>query len=78
MPISDLFIAKRYQNDTIEWKLFDAYKLNDGYDIEIIENGIMESMIITDELKVSGANFDAKRRQNLKGVNITCGLMVFL
>lgn len=78
MPISDFFIAKRYQNDTNEWKLFDAYKLNDGYDIEITENGIIESMIITDGLKVSGANFAAARRQNLKGVNITCGLMVFL
>lgn len=77
MPISDLFIAKRCQNDTNEWKLFDAYKLNVGYDIEITENGIIESMQVTDRLKVSEANFSATRRQNLKGVNITCGLMVF-
>ena len=76
--MSDLFIARRYQNDSMKWQLFDAYKLNDGYDIEITENGLIEAITHSDDLIVTGANFSSTRRQNLKGVNITCGLVVFL
>lgn len=78
MPISDLFIAKRHKTyNTTQWKLFDAYKLNHGYQIEITENGIIEAVNNIDGLKVSKANFSSTRRKNLKGVNITCGLVVF-
>lgn len=76
MPISDLFIAKRTQNEILQWKLFDVYKLNYGYDIEITENGMIETVGDNDDLNVIGANFSSARRQNLKGVNITCGLVV--
>ncbi|XP_055300052.1 glutamate receptor ionotropic, kainate 2-like [Sitodiplosis mosellana] len=77
MPISDLFIAQRYHNnDTIQWKLFDAYKLNYGYDIEITENGVIEAITNMNGLIVSAANFSYTRRQNLKGINITCGLVM--
>lgn len=78
MPISEMFIVKRFQDNTTQWKLFDAYKLNHGYDIEISENGIIEAIEDTNELKVSGANFSSARRQNLQGVNVTCGLVVFM
>lgn len=78
MPMSDVFIATRYQNDSIKWQLFDAYKLNDAYDIEMTENGVIEAITNSDDLIVTGANFSSTRRQNLKGVNITCGLVVFL
>lgn len=72
MPISDLFIAKQIQNETIiRWKLFDAYKLNYGYDIEIQENGIIIETNSPDELTIIGANFSSARRQNLKGT-IVC------
>lgn len=77
MPISDLFIAKRSQTEQKQWKLFDAYKLNFGYNIEITENGMIESMKYEDKLSVIGAKFSSVRRQNLKGVNVTCGLVVF-
>lgn len=77
MPISDLFIAKRIQNSTVQWKLFDAYKFNRGYNVEITENGRIETMGgEDDEWHVVGANFSTARRQNLKGINVTCGLVV--
>lgn len=79
LPTSDLFIARHYQNDTIHWNLFDAYKLNYGYDIEITENGVIEAAANANDLMVvSGADFSSARRRNLNGVNITCGLVVFL
>lgn len=77
MPISDLFIAKQSQMEKIQWKLFDAYKLNYGYDIEITENGMIGSMENCDKLRVIDAKFSSVRRQNLMGVNVTCGLVVF-
>lgn len=76
MPISDLFIARRMQSDIIEWTLFDAFKLNYGYGIEISENGMIVKIANDDELKVVGANFSTARRQNLNGVNVTCGLVI--
>lgn len=75
MPISDLFIAKRIGSEKIKWKLFDAYKLNVGYNITVNENGMID-MDDNDELKVIGAKFSSVRRQNLKGVIATCGLVV--
>lgn len=75
MPISELFIAKRMPNDEIiEWTLFDAYKLNYGYNIEISENGAI--LQFQNDLRVIAANFSTARRQNLKGVNVTCGLVI--
>lgn len=74
MPISDLFIAKK--TSETEWKLFDAYKLNHGYEIEISENGMIVEIADVDEFKVVGANFSTARRQNLNGVNVTCGLVI--
>lgn len=67
LPMSDLFIAKRIQEDSVmQWKLFDAYKVNKGYDIEIGENGIIATNS-ANELNIIGANFSSMRRQNLKG-----------
>lgn len=74
MPISELFITKRIHNDSAQWKLFDAYKLNREYDIQITENGMIEQW--NDGLHVVGADFSTARRQNLNGVNVTCGLVV--
>lgn len=76
--MSDLFIARRYQTDSMKWQLYDAYKLNDEYDIEITANGVIEAIPNSDDLIVIGTNFSPTRRQNLKGVNINCGLVVFL
>lgn len=76
MPISDLVIAKRVEADR-NWKLFDAYKLNLGYDIEINENGIIAAME-NDELQVIGADYSSSRRKNLKAVRVNCGLVVKL
>lgn len=76
MPISDLFIAKRIQRDEIQYQLYDAFKLNNGYDIEVIENGMITALDSCDELQVIKANFSAARRQNLKGVIVNCGLVV--
>lgn len=61
----------------MHWLLFDAYKIDYGYEIEIFQNG----MIYTNEnntLELSGANFLAKRRMNLKGIHIPCGLVVII
>lgn len=75
MPISDLFIAKRSSNDQwLQWQLFDAYKLNYGYNIVVSSNGFITTK--NDSLEVIDANFSSTRRQNLNGVNVTCGLMV--
>lgn len=75
MPISDLFIAKRSSNDQwLHWQLFDAYKLNYGYNIVVSSNGFITTK--NDSLEVIDANFSSTRRQNLNGVNVTCGLMV--
>lgn len=70
-----MFIAKRIQNDSrVRWKLFDAYKINYGYDTEIGENGIIIGTNSSNELSVVGANFSSMRRQNLKGaiVRLKC------
>lgn len=76
MPISDVFIAKKYQTDKVQWKFFDIYKLNYGYDSEISENGMLVSGAVDNDLV--GMNFSSARRQNLQGVNVTCGLVVLL
>lgn len=76
MPISDIFIAKRIQTESAQWQLFDAYKINHGYDIIISSNGMIVS--IDDELTVTGADFSPARRQNLKGAIVNCGLVVIL
>lgn len=77
MPISELFIAKRMQDDIIQWVLFDAFKLNYGYNIDISQNGIiLHNSNDDDDWQVIGANFSTARRQDLKGVNVTCGLVV--
>lgn len=71
MPISDLFIVRRIQNDIIvKWKLFDAYKINYGFHTEIGENGIMIRNNSVNESNIIGANFSSTRRQNLKGVTV--------
>lgn len=75
MPVSDLVIAKRTQSNQLQWKLFDAFKFNLGYDIEINENGMIQAME-NGSLTFSGTNFSPMRRQNLKGVNVNCGLVV--
>lgn len=72
LPISDVFIAKQYYNDGLmQWKLFDVHKINYGYDIEIVENGMIIATASANELGVVGANFSSSRRQNLKGA-IVC------
>ncbi|XP_031622981.1 uncharacterized protein LOC116340566 [Contarinia nasturtii] len=77
MPISDVFIIKRHQNDKIQWKMFDAYKLNYGYDSEVMENGyVIEFGPANEDLMIVEMNFSSARRQNLKGVNVTCGLVI--
>lgn len=76
MPISELFVAKRMQNEITEWTLFDAYKLNYGYNIDIVENGMISQLGNEDDLKVIGANFSTARRQNLNGAKVSCGLVV--
>lgn len=76
LPISDVFIAKRVQGDFLQWKLFDAYKINYGYDIEIGGNGMIIETNSTNELSVVGANFSSKRRQNLKGA-IVCKYVLY-
>lgn len=53
--------------DIMQWKLFDAYKINYDYNIEIEENGSIIETNSTNELSVVGANFSSVRRQNLKG-----------
>lgn len=55
------------QEDITQWKLFDAYKVNYNYDIEIEENGSIIDMNSTNGLSIVGANFSSVRRQNLKG-----------
>lgn len=55
----------------MQWKLFDAYKINYGYVIEIGENGMIIETNSTNNLSVIGANFSSVRRQNLKGA-IVC------
>lgn len=55
------------EEDFIHWKLFDAYKINYGYEVEIGENGMIIEMNSTNEINVLGANFSSVRRQNLKG-----------
>lgn len=76
LPVSDLFIAKRMQseNDTLRWKLFDAYKVNYGYGIECKANGMIIAASSADEMHVIGANFSSARRQNLKGA-IVCSMI---
>lgn len=75
MPISDIFIAKRVQSEIMQWQLFDVYKINHEYDIEIGKNGMILALN-DDQLKVVGANFSSARRQNLKGTIVNCGLVV--
>lgn len=76
LPRSDVFIAKRVKSEPMQWQLFDAYKLNYGYDIEISLNGMI--VIVNDEPTVVEANFSPARRRNLKGIPINCGLVVNL
>lgn len=57
----------------MQWKLFDAYKVNYGYDIEIKENGMIMETNSATELTVIGANFSSVRRQNLQGA-IVCSI----
>lgn len=81
MPISDVFIAKRIQCETIQWILFDAYKFKFGYDINIIEHGLIQEKKTDNNtcdsinLKVHG-DFSLRRRSNLNGIVLTCGLVV--
>lgn len=76
MPNSDIFIAKRIQCDSMIWQLFDAYKFNHGYDIEISPNGMIHNIDSNDSFNLVDANFSSARRQNLKGAIVTCGLVV--
>lgn len=81
MPISDVFIAKRIQCQTIQWVLFDAYKFNFDHDINIIERGLIQEKKTDNEtcdsinLNVNG-DFSSRRRCDLKGIVINCGLVV--
>lgn len=76
-PLSDLFIAKQTQLDPIQWAIFDAYKVDYGYEMEVSQNGIIEASE-NNALTFNGANFFAKRRKNLKGIHIPCGLVVII
>ncbi|XP_031622982.1 glutamate receptor 1-like [Contarinia nasturtii] len=75
LPLSDLFIAKQTEYLPMRWILFDAYKIDYGNDIDIYPNGIIETSA-NGTLMLSGLNVFARRRQNLKGLSIPCGLVI--
>lgn len=75
--MSDLFIAKRIQQIPMKWLLFDAYKVDYNFDMEIFANGMIETAsngVIT----INGTNFFAERRMNLRAISLPCGLVVNL
>lgn len=74
-PLSDLFIAKRVQQIPMKWLLFDAYKVDYDFDMEVYENGIIDTTA-NGSLEVKGISYLAKRRTNLRGISIPCGLVV--
>lgn len=74
-PLSDLFIAKRVQQIPMKWLLFDAYKVDYDFDMEVYENGIIDTTA-NGSLEVKGISYLAKRRKNLRGISIPCGLVV--
>lgn len=75
LPISDVFIAKRTQLESSDWFLYDAFKLNRGYDVEFTERGFITESEVDGKMEVKG-NFSSSRRHNLKGVAVNCGLVV--
>lgn len=75
LPLSDVFIAKRIAQMSMQWILFDAYKVDYGHDMIISSNGFVETTK-NDTLSVSGSNFFAKRRKNLNGISLPCGLVI--
>lgn len=81
LPNSDMFIAKRIQCDRMQWILFDAYKFNFDYDINIIERGFIQEKKTENgtcdsiNLNVNG-DFSSIRRSNLHGIVLNCGFVV--
>lgn len=75
LPLSDLFISKRTNQIPMQWTLYDAYKVDYDYNIIISQNGLIESSA-NGTMVVSGSNFFAKRRKNLNGISLPCGLVV--
>lgn len=61
----------------MHWLLFDMYRIDHDYDLEVFPNGLMNSNA-NGALKLIGADFLAYRRKNLKGLSIPCGLVVNL
>lgn len=59
----------------MQWLLFDAYRVDNDYDIEITQNGKIE-LSMNNTLLLSDINLLAMRRKNLKGLSIPCGLVV--
>lgn len=70
-----MFIAKQTQANPTEWLLFDVYRVDNDYDIEITQNGKIEASN-NDTLLLNDINLFAIRRKNLKGLSIPCGLVV--
>lgn len=81
LPNSDMFIAKRIQCDRMQWILFDAYKFNFDYDINIMERGSIQEknteneICDSNDLNVNG-DFSSIRRSNLHGIVLNCGFVV--
>lgn len=63
--------------DPMQWLLFDVYKIDYGYEIEIFQNGIINARE-NNALTLNETNFLATRRKNLKGIHIPCGLVVII
>lgn len=59
----------------MQWLLYDAYKVDYNRDIVISRNGLIEATA-NGTVIVNDSNFFAKRRKNLNGISLPCGLVV--
>lgn len=77
-PISEVLYVQR-DDETIgnKWRLIDVYKIGPGFDFEISLFGLITASSGAHErLKVTHKFQSKLTRKNLKGLKLTCGLVV--
>lgn len=92
LPISDAKFAKSISNNsdsTIEWVLFDIYKVASHFPLEVATYGYILNnntiiniqnpayqTIETQRIRIADKFLSKSLRDDLKGLRLTCGLVV--
>lgn len=82
LPISEAIFAKKFHrsNSDIDWILFDVYKIAPDYPLEVSVYGytfdVSTMPFHGDRIEITEKFRSKSARDNLKGLTLTCGLVV--